>query len=218
MNITNDKVTEYIYSLYTPLTDELAELRTRGEKGHIPIILRDSETLLVSLIESSKPERILELGTAIGYSAAVFGTAAKQAGLDTRVITVEADPLYAGDARENLKGYDNVQLIEGDACQVMDEMKGSEAACFDMIFIDAAKSHYREFWDRALQLTHKGSLIICDNILMQAKTADDSYDERGRFETNIKYMRAFLSHISGYEGAVTSILPVGDGMSISVIR
>ena len=108
MNITNDKVTEYIYSLYSPLSDELAELRARGEKGHIPIILRDSETLLVSLIESSKPERILELGTAIGYSAAVFGTAVKQAGLDTRVITVEADPLYAGDARENLKGYDNV--------------------------------------------------------------------------------------------------------------
>lgn len=217
MNITNDKVTEYIYSLYTPLSEELEELRAKGESGHIPIILRDSETLLVSLIQLKKPKMILEIGTAIGYSAAVFGTAARKAGLDTKVITIEADPLYAADASGNLKGYDNVELMEGDACDVMDEMiaKGSN---FDMIFIDAAKSHYREFWDRAVQLTDNGSLIVCDNILMQAKTADDSYDERGRFVTNIKYMRAFLDYISGYEGAVTSILPVGDGMSISVIK
>ena len=87
-----------------------------------------------------------------------------------------------------------------------------------MIFIDAAKSHYREFWDEAVKLTHPGSVIVCDNILMQARTADESYDERGRFTTNIKYMREFLNYIASYEGAVTSILPVGDGMSISVIR
>ena len=213
MNITNDKVTEYIYSLYRPLTDELAQLREEGERRHVPIILRDSERLLLSLLEASRPSRVLEIGTAIGYSAAVFATALP--GSD--ITTVEIDPLYAKDARKNLAGFDNVTLIEGDACEVMKDLS-SKSCEFGFVFIDAAKSHYREFWDGALAVTGRGSMIVCDNILMQAKTVDSSYDERGRFVTNIKYMRSYLDHISGYEGAVTSILPVGDGMSISVLK
>lgn len=226
MNIANDKVTEYIGSLYRPLSEHLAELRKTGEKGHIPIILKDSERLLVCLVEMLRPARILEIGTAIGYSAAVFATACVNAGLDTEITTVEADPLYAGDARRNLTGYDNVTLVEDDGCRYMNEISccdgsetdGSCGGTFDLIFIDAAKSHYREFWDAAVKLTRKGSVIVCDNILMQGKTVDDSYDERGRFVTNIKYMRDFLDYISSWEGAATSLLSVGDGMSISVIR
>lgn len=219
MNIVNDKVTDYIYGLYRPLNDELADLREEGERRHVPIILRDSERLLITLIEMKGPERILEIGTAIGYSAAVFATAARQA----KVVTIEIDPLYANDARKNLTGYDNVTLIEGDAAQVMRDMASDgetdgESEKFDLIFIDAAKSHYMEFWKAALGVVKKGGVIVCDNILMQAKTVDSSYDERGRFETNIKYMREFIEHISDCEEATTSILPVGDGMSISVIR
>lgn len=210
MNITNEKVTEYIYSLYRPLTEELKALREEGERRHVPIILRDSERLLVSLLEMKRPQHILEIGTAIGYSAAVFATAMP----GSQVTTIEVDPLYAADARVNLAGYKNVQLIEGDACEVMKSMD----EYFDFVFIDAAKSHYREFWDGALEVTKPGSIIVCDNILMQAKTADSSYDERGRFETNIKYMRSFLDYISGCQDAVTSILSVGDGMSISVLK
>ncbi len=215
MNIVNDKVTDYIYGLYRPLSDELADLRAEGERRYVPIILRDSERLLISLIEMNRPERILEIGTAIGYSAAVFATAARQA----KVVTIEIDPLYAADARANLAGFDNVTLIEGDAARVMRDMANDEESeKFDLIFIDAAKSHYMEFWKAALGVVKKGGVIVCDNILMQAKTVDSSYDERGRFETNIKYMREFIEHISDCEEATTSILPVGDGMSISVIK
>ena len=214
MNITNDKVSEYIYSLYHPLTENLSRLRDEGEKRHVPIILRDSETLLVTVIRMMQPKRILEIGTAIGYSAAVFSTAAP----DAQITTIEIDPLYAEDAKKNLIDYGNVQLIEGDAAQVMHEMAvNGEPEPFDLVFIDAAKSHYREFFDGALRLTGKGSVIICDNILMQARTVSEDYDERGRFRTNVKYMRSFLEYISGFEGAGTSILPAGDGMSISVI-
>ena len=230
MNIVNDKVTDYIYGLYSPLSNELAALREEGERRHVPIILRDSERLLLTLIEMNRPERILEIGTAIGYSAAVFATALnKNASSDSElgalrgVVTIEIDPLYAADARANLAGYDNVTLIEGDAAQVMKDMAADgepdgKSEKFDLIFIDAAKSHYMEFWKAALGVVKKGGVIVCDNILMQAKTVDSSYDERGRFETNIKYMREFIEHISDCEEAITSILPVGDGMSISVIR
>ena len=215
MNIVNDKVTDYIYGLYRPLSDELADLRAEGERRHVPIILRDSERLLITLIEMNRPERILEIGTAIGYSAAVFATAARQA----KVVTIEIDPLYAANARANLTGFENVTLIEGDAARVMKDMAADgETEKFDLIFIDAAKSHYMEFWKAALGVVKKGGVIVCDNILMQAKTVDSSYDERGRFETNIKYMREFIEHISDCEEATTSILPVGDGMSISVIK
>ena len=224
MNIVNDKVTDYIYGLYRPLSDELAALREEGERRHVPIILRDSERLLLTLIEMNRPERILEIGTAIGYSAAVFATALNKnassdcdPGVSRGVVTIEIDPLYAADARTNLAGYDNVTLIEGDAAQVMKDM-ASDVEKFDLIFIDAAKSHYMEFWKAALGVVKKGGVIVCDNILMQAKTVDSSYDERGRFETNIKYMREFIEHISDCEEATTSILPVGDGMSISVIK
>lgn len=216
MSITNDRVKEYIYGLYRPLNDELARLRQVGERGHIPIILKDTERLLITMIKKERPKRILEIGTAIGYSAAVLATAA---GRDAIVTTVEADPLYAGDARGNLMGYGNVELIEGDGAEVMNEMAGEPGfKAYDMVFIDAAKSHYMEFWEGALKVTRPGSTIICDNVLMQGKTADESLDERGRFETNIKYMRNFLEHISDCPEAETSIIPVGDGMSISVVR
>ena len=216
MNITNEKVTDYINSLYRPLTEELALLRAEGEKRHIPIILRDSR-------QCSWSDRDEQTGKDPGdrNGHRLFGGRiwhCLQAGLDTKIITVEIDPLYAGDARKNLAGLRNVRLIRGDACKVMNEWGSDRQVIFDMIFIDAAKSHYREFWDEAVKLTHPGSVIVCDNILMQARTADESYDERGRFTTNIKYMREFLNYIASYEGAVTSILPVGDGMSISVIR
>ena len=121
MNITNEKVTDYINSLYRPLKEKLALLRAEGEKRHVPVILRDSETMLVSMIEMNRPDTILEIGTAIGYSAAVFSVACTRAGLDTKIITVEIDPLYAADAEKNLAGLRNVRLIRGDACKVMNE-------------------------------------------------------------------------------------------------
>ena len=86
-----------------------------------------------------------------------------------------------------------------------------------MVFIDAAKSHYREFWDLAVPLCKDDAVIICDNILMKGMTASDEYDKGRRYKTSIRKMREFVIYINSLDYADTCVLPVGDGVSISVI-
>jgi predicted O-methyltransferase YrrM len=89
---------------------------------------------------------------------------------------------------------------------------------FDFIFIDAAKSHYRRFWDVAEKLVKKGGLIVCDNTLMNGRTVSDKYDRLRKHRTNIAQMRDFLDYIHGLPHVDTAILPVGDGISISIVN
>ena len=105
--ITNELVTQYIDDLYHPQGERLANLRRKGEEGHIPIILKDTETLLRVLLDITKPKKILEVGTAIGYSAAMMATYCPGA----VVWTVENDPLYVNDAVENLGDFENINKI-----------------------------------------------------------------------------------------------------------
>ena len=88
---------------------------------------------------------------------------------------------------------------------------------YDILFIDAAKSHYREFWDLALPLMKDESMVICDNVLLSGMTASDEYDERGRHRTSINKMRDFILYINSLDYVETAVLPVGDGVSISLI-
>ncbi len=209
-------IKQYIDGLYRPASDDLAKLRKVGEDGHIPIILKDTETLIGVILQMKKPENILEIGTAIGYSASfiseICGRYSKETA-DARITTVEVDPLYASDAERNLEGRSGVRLVRGDAREVL---KNTDEI-YDLVFIDAAKSHYAEFWETVMPHTKEGTVIICDNVMMKGKTADPSIDEEGRFVTNIKYMRAFLEMITADERVMTSVIPAGDGMSISVV-
>lgn len=208
-----DAVKDYIDGLYSPASEGLAELRRVGEEGHIPIILKDTETLIGVILQMKKPKNILEIGAAIGYSASYFSERAAGYSDAAKITTIEVDPLYANDAEENLKGRNNVTLVRGDARQVLAETDDE----YDLVFIDAAKSHYAEFWEAVMPHVSEGAVIICDNVLMKGKTADPSIDEEGRFVTNIKYMRAFLDMITNDERVITSVIAAGDGMSISVV-
>lgn len=226
-DVHRSRITEYLDGLYRPATPELEELRRIGEEGHIPIILKDTETLIGVILRMVKPLSILEIGTAIGYSASYFSEIACRYAYDEtegeandpseggmpHITTIEIDPLYAADAERNLQGRENVTLVRGDARDVLAELD----EIYDLVFIDAAKSHYAEFWEAVMPHTKKGTVIICDNILMKGKTADPSLDTEGRFVTNIKYMRQFLDMITADERAATSVIPAGDGMSISVV-
>ncbi len=218
MNITNDKVTEYLYAKYRPLTAGLAELRASAEERRVPIILRDTEMLLGSLLGIVRPASVLEIGSAVGYSALFFAESCPEA----KIVTLEREEaLY----RECVRNIDKngctgrISALKGDACALLDDMIASGSASpFDFVFIDASKSHYREFWDRAIRLCRPGSVIVCDNILMKAKTVSDEYDPEGRYRTNIRRMREFADHITDCEEAATSINQVGDGISISIVR
>ena len=217
MNITNNIITSYIETLYTSANPKLLELRAFAEAKKVPIILRDTEGLLLNLLKIKGTKKLLEIGAAVGYSACCFAD-----GCGCEVTTIEADEdVYktAVSNVENLGFSDRVRVLHGDAREVLEKlaMESSDAELYDVVFIDAAKSHYKAFWDLALPLCKDDAVIICDNVLMKGMTASDEYDPNRKYKTSIRKMREFISYINNLEYAETCVLPVGDGVSISVI-
>ena len=198
MNITNDKVTDYINSYYKALDEELLELRIRSENAHIPIILRETETVLRSILLLKKPQRILEIGTANGYSASFFAKLLSTA----HITTIEASQERYEEAVRNFKnlGLDNnVTVHFGMAEDLLVKMEHTRESNFDFVFIDAAKSKYLEFFNAAI-------------------VASDEFDEKRRYKTNIKHLRAYVDYLFQQKDHYTSILSVGDGLALTELN
>ena len=213
MDIVDSRVTTYLETLYKPVTPELGQLRADSEEKLIPIILKDTEGYLMNLLRMKRPARILEIGTAVGYSACVMAHTLP----DCHITTIEAFEKPAETARENIKrlGYDNqIDVLVGPAQDVLDDLEPG----YDFVFIDAAKSHYKAFWDLSMPIVKNDALVICDNILMKGMTASDEFDVKKKYKTSIKKMRDFLDYINSLEYAKTSTLSVGDGITISVLN
>lgn len=211
MNITNDIITAYIDTLYKNNNKGLQDLRRFAQEHKVPVILKDTESLLLNLLKIKEPYNLLEIGTAIGYSACCFAD-----GCGCRVVSLESDEKSFDAAVSNVKnlGFDDkIDLILGDARDIIPKLSEK----FDVVFIDAAKSHYREFWDMVIPICNDDALIICDNILMKGMTAFDGYDKARRYKTSIRKMREFVKYITDLDYADTCVLAVGDGVSISVI-
>ncbi len=209
--ITNNIVSSYLDTLYQNPDPRLEQLRDLAETNHVPVILKDTESFLMMLLKLKEPSHILEIGSAVGYSALCFAM-----GCNADVTTIEQDEKMYDAAVNNIEQFglsSRIRVIRGDAAEELSKLDGP----FDFVFIDASKSHYREFWDLALPLCSDDALIVCDNVLMKGMTASDEFDTKKRYKTSIRRMREFLHYINGIEYADTSILPVGDGMSVSVI-
>ena len=213
-------VMEYIESFYKPLDAMLEDLREEGESNRVPIILKDTESLLKTILVMHKPKNILEIGTAIGYSASFMAKLLPE----TKIISIEKNSEMAEIARQNirkLKIDDRIKILEGDAKEclitIQDSCDFDEQKPFDFLFIDAAKSHYKEFWDLSQNLLAQDAIIVCDNILMKGMTASEEYDKNKKYKTSIRKMREFLEYISNLEDISTTILAVGDGVSVSKI-
>lgn len=221
MNITNHKVTEYLEGLYRPLNPELQQLRLIADQHKVPIILRDSETFILNIIRMKKPRRILEIGSAIGYSAICFAQAAP----DAEIISLEHSEKMYRYAVKNVEKFGlskQITIKYGDALESLRELADSivhaDTDGFDLVFIDAAKSYYREFWDACLPLCRREAVILSDNVLLQARTVSDEYITDRRQKTSVRHMREYLNYITKTESADTAVLPVGDGIAVSVIR
>lgn len=217
MNITNDKVTDYINSYYKPLNNELANLRKLSEEAHIPIILKETETCLCSLLLLKQPKKILEIGTANGYSASFFA----QLLPNSTVTTIESSPDRYQTASENfcdLKINDRIRAYCGAAEEVLVQMNQNNNAGFDFVFIDAAKSKYLEFFELATKLCTRDALVISDNVLMRAMVASDEFDEKRRYKTNIRHLREYVHFLFQQQNHCTSILSVGDGLAVTQLH
>ena len=217
MNITNQVVTEYLNKFYKEQTATLEDLRKEAEANHVPIILRDTECLLTSLVRLKKPTKILEIGAAVGYSSSFFASLDE----NIKVTTIEADEKTYEIAKSNIEklGYkDRITLLFGDAREVLEDLNLKGDKEYDLVFIDAAKSHYKAFWDLSMPLVKAGATVICDNVLMKGMTASDEFDVKKKYKTSIRKMRDFLDYINDLDYAETTNLSVGDGITISILN
>ena len=215
-HITNPQVTDYMNGFYKAASPELDALRRQAETDDVPIILKETEDYLNTLLAMVKPKRILEIGTAVGYSAAYF---AVKSGAD--VVTIEKGEDVHLTAKSNIEALGltgQVRLYCGDGEEETMKLLEAGEESFDLVFIDAAKSHYKRFLDAALKLSHPGTVIVADNVLFQAKTVSDEYDPSGKHKTNIRRLREFIEYVYDHPALETSLTSCGDGLTISVVK
>lgn len=206
-NITYEYIVRYLRRTLAPQQGKLAEMELGAREKDIPIAQIEVIRLLQTMVASTGAKRILEIGTAVGYSTISMLQAA---GEDGSIVTIEKNAEMAAIARENCKGY-NIEVLTGDAVTVLEGLSGT----YDMVFIDAAKAQYRAMLMHSLRLVKEGGLIISDNVLYKGMIATD--DLRIRREiTIIKRMRNYLDYICNHPNLMTSIIPIGDGIAMSV--
>ena len=202
---------EYTSLFIEDLLDDtdFVDLRKYAIENDVPIMNSQTKELIISILQIAKPKKILEIGTAIGYSSLCFK---KYTGAD--ITTIELDKATAGIARENFKKYNvNVNLINDDAMKALRTIDQG----FDFVFIDANKSRYLDYFKITSKLLNKGGIIIADNVLFRGEVCNDDIMEK-RKNTLVKRLRNFLAYITDLEEFTTSVIPIGDGLTLSVRR
>lgn len=218
MNVRDVPLKEFVDSHHKALDEDLAELRRSNESESVPLILTETEEILNLLTGLTKPRRILELGTAHGYSALFFAKKLPEA----HITTIERNPamiVYAEAEFAKRKESERIDFRIGDAGEILDrfveELKeADESEKFDFVFIDAAKSHYKEFLEQAEKICTKDAIVVCDNILLKGWIVEADGAEAKRHRTNIKYMKQFLDYLKERDDLETTILTGGDGLAI----
>lgn len=211
--LTQPLVEDYVFSLYRQDNEQLCRMREFAERTLVPIITRDMERLIYTLCSIKKPRRILEIGTAIGYSAICYGLAAPEA----KITTIEARERSVYKARANIEEAglnDRINVIHGKAEEILPDIEGH----FDIIFIDAAKGQYRRFFDLCEKNMTHDTLIISDNVLYKGMPCDDSFIDERRNKTISRRMKDYLSFLSEDPRFETSLLAIGDGVALSYFK
>ena len=212
-NIAHDYIECYIRSLIEEHKDILKELEDYAKENSVPIVQREVAKFLELMISIKKPLKILELGTAIGYSAILMSISS---GRKSLITTVERNRDMVRIAKENIGKYkfmDCIQVMEGDCLEVLKTIKEK----YDFIFIDAGKGHYNQFLPYCLKLLNKDGIIVADNVLFRGMVAWDELVEKRKI-TIVKRMREYLSAISDNNKFITSVIPMGDGIAVTVRR
>lgn len=207
-SINYEYIIRYLRDLLPKRDGIMGELEVFAKEYDVPISQPETMKLLEVLVRLGKIRSVLEIGCAIGYSA--IGMAL--AGAET-VTTVEISDDAARVARENFQkvGLDNrITLHHGDAKDVLPTLDGT----YDMIFLDAAKAQYGNFFPHCLRLLKPGGLLVSDNVLYKGMTATDELVQHRKI-TIVKRLRQYLTDLSNMENLETSVLPVGDGVALS---
>ena len=211
--IVEERIISYINSLEKENSPVLEEIEKEARKDGVPIIRKEMESFLRVMLSIKKPMRILELGTAVGYSAILMSECINGKG---QIITIENYDKRIPIAKENIKkaGRENViKLLEGDAMEIMPTLESDQ---FDFVFMDAAKAQYIHFLPEVLPLMKKDGVLITDNVLQEGDLIQSKYVVRRRDRTIHKRMREYLEVVKNHPQLETTIVPIGDGITMSV--
>ncbi len=210
--IVDPRIVSYINSLDTGNSSICDEIEREALAADVPIIRKEMGNLLKVLLALKMPHNILEVGTAVGYSSILMSENMPQ---DCHITTIENYDKRIPVARQNFKRAgkeDKITLIEGDALEVLQDMTGS----FDFIFMDAAKGQYINYYPHVYRLLSDGGLLISDNVLQEGEIVQSKYGVTRRNRTIHERMREYIYLLTHEEGLVTSVVPIGDGITLSV--
>lgn len=209
-NIVNDDVKRFMLeSINLDFSKELLELEKYALENHVPIIDKEVQNFISIMFKLNRPKKILEFGTAIGFSSIFM---CEQLQGDVHITTMERDEERISLAKENFKkfGYEeNIRLIEGDCFENLDKIN----EVYDFIFIDSSKSHYEKLLNNCIQNLSKNGIIVFDNILYKGMIASDSLVVK-RKKTIVNNMRNFLKNVVNDKMFSTLLLPIGDGVML----
>lgn len=212
--IVDERLVTYINSLNQGNTEILNQIEQEALQGDVPIIRKDMQSFLKVLLALYRPAKILEVGTAVGFSAIFM---AEYNPVACEITTIENYEKRIPVAKKNFRraGKEGqVTLLEGDATEILADMDGE----YDFIFMDAAKGQYINFLPDVFRLLREGGVLVSDNVLQDGDIIQSHYAVTRRNRTIHKRMREYLYELTHREELVTSILPVGDGITLSVKR
>ena len=191
--------------------EELEKIKQKALDEHIPIIMDDTLEVVDKILKEIKPKKILEIGTAVGYSAICFSEYLQEGG---KIDTIERDEERIAEARINIKKVgveDKINIYEGDAVEILPTLNEK----YDIVFIDAAKGKYPFFLNQALRMINKNGVILADNILYKGYVMSDYNKHKQR--TAVRNLREYIKEVTENPNIHTEILEVGDGLAISKI-
>ena len=210
--VVEERLVSYINSLDQGNTELLNTIEKEVLADFVPIIRREMQSFLKMLLALTKPATILEVGTAVGFSSLLFATYNPVACHITTIENYEKRIPIAKNNFERAGMQDRITLLEGDAAEVMKTLKEP----FDFIFMDAAKGQYIHFLPEVMRLLKPGGTLVTDNVLQDGDILESRFAVTRRNRTIHKRIREYLYELTHNEQLTTAVLPVGDGVAVSV--
>lgn len=211
--IVNERIVAYIHSLEEENSPICMEIEEYAHRNFVPIIRKEMESFLKVMLSIKRPEKVLELGTAIGYSAVFMSEYIPEG---STITTIENYERRIPVAKENIKKAgkeDVITLLEGDALEILPKLTEK----YDFIFMDAAKGQYIRFLPMLLDIMNPGAVLIADNVLQEGELIESRYGVERRKRTIHSRMREYMYAVTHTPELETTVIPLGDGITVSVL-
>ena len=213
--IVNERIVSDINSLNADNEGVLAEIENEAKAAGVPVIRKEMENFLKVMLAVKKPAGILEVGAAVGYSSILMSMNVDS---DCHITTIENYDIRIEQARHNIAraGKESqITLLEGDAMNILKDLPSQE---YDFVFMDAAKAQYINFLPEVLRVMKTSAVLISDNVLQEGSIAESRYAVTRRDRTIHARMREYMYELTHMNELITSIVPIGDGITMSVKR